>query len=135
MPVDESHLYFSACDPWESLDPAQRALRVLRIVVGCALYLFFLMLAALCTWGFFFAHNYGDMALTALLVACLLLLNAAIGRTLIWRRERKYPLPHLDEDQREEGPDDPPPDDAPRPAPLIPFSPKVLSATAPLDEE
>jgi hypothetical protein len=138
MPVDESKFYFTPCDPWESLDPVQRVLRALRIVVGLVLCLFFLAVVGSASF-FLYAYAYPDPALSTtvliIIIVVSLLQAAAIARMLIWRPERKFPLPRLDENRREEGPDPPPPDDAPRPAPLMPFSPKVLSATAPLGEQ
>lgn len=134
MPREEGKFCFSPCDPWRSLDPLQRALRALRIVVGCALALFFLTLAGMAGLFLYDYPNFGQRTTVLIIVVGSLLQVAAIARTLIWRPERKSPLPRLDENREEEGPD-PPPDDAPRPAPLLPHSPKVLSASALLDRE
>lgn len=138
MPVDESKFYFTPCDPWESLDPVQRALRALRIVAGLVLCLSFLAVTS--SLSIFLCRcAYPDPApsktVLLLIIIVSLLQTAALARMFIWRPERKFPLPRLEENRREKGPGPPPPDDAPHPAPLMPFSPKVLSATTSLGEQ
>lgn len=123
--------YFSLTEPWVSLGVLRRVARICRIIFGCVLSGFLLLAAVLAVRGLFFGPTIGQVFSCIVIVPFVTVLASAVGCMFIWRGV--YPT-----QQPSSGghpPPEPPTEGAPRPAPLRPFSPLIVSARAEFPNE
>jgi hypothetical protein len=131
MTPDRHRILFSRTEPWSSLGLLRRVARVCRILFGLVLFSSFLWAILLAVRGVALSDSFGQAVLCLVLVPFLILLAWSIGGMYIWRGVRRPPGPSSGGPPPPEPPE-PPVEGAPRPAPLRPFSPRVLTAYAKL---
>jgi hypothetical protein len=127
--------FFSRTQPWSALDFMQRVARVGRILVGLALFAFFIWILVAAVLAIPITSAVSQRMFEIFVIPYLLVLLYCIGRMFIWRpviRSRFDPLPPA---ANPPYPPTPPDEGAPRPAPLRPITPLILSAHAEIPRE
>ena len=122
---------FTRTEPWAELGPSRRVFRVCRVIFGCVLSGSILSVAILTIPGVFNRAGFGQAVFTFFIIVPVAALFAwAAGCMFIWRavHEPIRPVPGGP-------PPEPPSEGAPRPAPLRPFSPLLMSAHAELPNQ
>lgn len=125
-------IVFTRTEPWAELGLLRKICRVCRVIFGCILFSSLLLVALLAVRGTFYRSGIGEAVLSFLIIVPVAALFAwAVGCMFIRRAVHK-PNPPSEGDSP---PPEPPSDGAPRPAPLRPFSPLLMSEHADLPNE
>jgi hypothetical protein len=133
--------FFPPVDPWSELGPEQRGRWLIRIALGAAAFGFLLWVAGVGIYGICQCRTWWLAAPFLVAVPFVLWLAWLVGSLCLWRKTlliiRRVPIAELPrppktDDEEDDDPSGGPPDDAPRPAPLRPFSPRTLVARADL---
>jgi hypothetical protein len=119
---------FSRSRPWSSIGWLHRIARVCRILFGCVMFSIFVAFVVLAICGIFFSTSVGEVLMCLVVIPFVGFIAWAVGGMFIWRGVYPPSPPSSDGPP----PPEPPTGGAPRPAPLLPFSPRILSAHAEL---
>jgi hypothetical protein len=132
MTSDRYMHVFTRSEPWAELGLLRRWFRVCRIIFGCILSSSLLLVALLAVRGILYRSGFGQAVISFLILVPVAALFAwAAGCMFIWRAVYE-PIPPA---VGGSPPPEPPSEGAPRPAPLRPFSPLIMSAHAELPNE